>query len=90
MKKMLEDRVSLVTGGGGGIGRATALAFAEEGATVVVADVMVEGGEETVRMITEAGGEALFVKTDVSRAGGCGVDDKDGCRYIWPAGLRVQ
>jgi len=68
MKKMLEDRVSLVTGGGGGIGRATALAFAEEGATVVVADVMVEGGEETVLMITEAGGEALFVKTDVSRA----------------------
>ncbi len=68
MKKMLEDKVALVTGGGSGIGRSTALAFSEEGAKVVVADVMVDGGEETVKLIKEAGGEAIFVKTDVSKA----------------------
>jgi NAD(P)-dependent dehydrogenase (short-subunit alcohol dehydrogenase family) len=54
----------LVTGGSSGIGRATALIFAREGAKVVVADVNVEGSEETVRLIQAAGGEAVFVKTD--------------------------
>ncbi len=68
MEKMFEDEVALVTGGGSGIGRNTALSFAEEGAKVVVADVTVEGGEETARMIKETGGEAVFVKTDVRRA----------------------
>ena len=58
----------LVTGASSGIGRATALAFAREGAKVVVADVMVEGGEETVAQVKKAGGEAIFVKTDVSKA----------------------
>lgn len=64
----LEEKVALVTGGGSGIGRATALLFAREGAKVVIANRRVEAGEETVRMIREHGGEAFFVKTDVSKA----------------------
>ena len=63
----LEGKVALVTGAASGIGRATALAFAQEGAKVVAADVLVNDGEETVRLIKEAGGQAIFVKCDVSR-----------------------
>jgi NAD(P)-dependent dehydrogenase (short-subunit alcohol dehydrogenase family) len=68
MAGLVTGKVALVTGAGSGIGRATALTFAREGAKVVVADMMVEGGEETVSLIKKAGGDALFVKTDVSQA----------------------
>jgi NAD(P)-dependent dehydrogenase (short-subunit alcohol dehydrogenase family) len=68
MTGRLQNRVALVTGGSSGIGRASALAFAREGAKVAVADVNVEGGAETVRMISEAGGQGIFVKCDVSQA----------------------
>lgn len=61
-------KVALVTGGSSGMGRASALAFAREGANVVVADTSVEGGEETVGRIKEMGAAALFVPTDVSQA----------------------
>lgn len=61
-------KVALVTGGSSGIGRATALAFGREGARVVVANRSVEGGEEVAALIEEAGGEAHFVRTDVTRA----------------------
>ncbi|KCZ73594.1 dehydrogenase of unknown specificity, short-chain alcohol dehydrogenase like [Candidatus Methanoperedens nitroreducens] len=64
----LRGKVALVTGGSLGIGRACALVFAREGAKVVVADVMVEDGERVVQEINEAGGEAIFVRTDVSMA----------------------
>ena len=63
-----QGKVALVTGGSSGMGRAAALAFAREGARVIVADKNVEGGEETVKMIEKVGGEAAFVKTDVSQA----------------------
>ena len=62
----IQDAVAIVTGGSTGIGRAAAHRFAEEGASVVLADVNVDDGEQTVAAITDAGGEATFVETDVS------------------------
>ncbi|MDO8668408.1 MAG: SDR family NAD(P)-dependent oxidoreductase [bacterium] len=64
----LKNKVAIITGAGSGIGRASALAFVREGAKVVVADWSEKGGEETVKLIKEEKGQAIFVKTDVSRA----------------------
>src|ERR671923_432718 len=61
-------KVAFVTGAANGIGRATALAFAREGASVVVADVSEQSNQETARMIEELGGRALAVRCDVTRA----------------------
>ena len=61
-------KVAFVTGAANGIGRAAALAFAREGASVVVADVSDRGNQETARLIEQAGGRALAVRCDVSRA----------------------
>lgn len=68
MTGRLQDRVALVTGGSVGIGRATALALAREGAKVVVANRSVAGGQDTVHAITDMGGTACFIQTDVSQA----------------------
>jgi NAD(P)-dependent dehydrogenase (short-subunit alcohol dehydrogenase family) len=61
-------KVAFVTGGGSGIGRATALAFARAGAGVVVADLADDGNQETARMIERSGGRALAVRCDVTRS----------------------
>ena len=68
MPSRLKDKIAIVTGAASGIGRGIALCFASEGAKVVIADTAPEGGEETMRMINAAGGESMFVKTDVSVA----------------------
>ena len=67
----LKNKVSIITGAGTGIGKATALRFGQEGAKVVVADLDDAAGQEAVRQIKEAGGEATFVHTDVSRSKDC-------------------
>ena len=71
MGNRLEGKVAIITGAGSGMGRASALRFAEEGAKVVIADVNVDGGNETEAMVKAAGGEAIFVKTDVSNVDDC-------------------
>ena len=68
MAQHFGGRVALVTGGGSGIGRASAAVLAREGAAVVVSDIDVEQGEGTVKAIREGGGEALFLKADVTNA----------------------
>ncbi len=67
MAGSLEDKVALVTGGSSGIGKRTAIRLAGEGARVAVADLREAEGNETVRLIREAGGEGIFVKADVSQ-----------------------
>ncbi len=65
---LLKDKVGLVTGGGDGIGRATAIMFAKDGARVAVADVRLAAAEHTVALIEQLGGEAIAVEADVSKA----------------------
>ena len=63
----LANKVAIITGSAGGMGQAAAMLFAQEGASVVVTDVVMDSGEETVKAIKSAGGNALFVKADVSK-----------------------
>ena len=67
----LKDKVALITGGSNGIGRATALRFAEEGAKVLVVDIDDDGGAETVKMITDKGCHATYCRADISKAADC-------------------
>jgi len=64
----LDGKVAIITGGGSGMGEATSILFAKEGAKVIVADWVAEGGERVVKKIKDNGGEATFVKVDVSKA----------------------
>ncbi len=68
MDARFSNKVALVTGAGSGIGQATAFAFARDGASMIVADVGVAGGEQTVGLIEEIGGKATFIACDVSQA----------------------
>ena len=71
MPNRLKDKVAIVTGGSGGIGQATSILFAEQGARVVIADPNVGPGEECAGQIRAAGGEAIFVETDISKEDDC-------------------
>lgn len=68
---LLENKVALVTGAASGIGRAIALGYASQGASVVVSDTNLAAGEETVRLIRNRGGKSMFASADVSNAGDC-------------------
>src|SRR6185369_4523279 len=65
---LVSGKVALVTGSGAGIGRAAALKFAEEGAKVIVSDVNTDGGKETVALVKQKGGDAVFARADVTHA----------------------
>ena len=90
MTGMLEGKVALVTGGGNGIGREAALAFAREGARVAVADYEASAASETVGLINGKGGQAI--SSVRGRHGGRSGQGDAGWhdRGVWPAGLRVQ
>jgi len=67
MAGILEGKVAIITGAGSGIGRATSKIFAREGARLVLADVVEDGGKQTLAMVADTGRDAIFVKTDVSK-----------------------
>ena len=67
----LKGKIAVITGAGSGMGRESAIRFTSEGAKVVVADINEQGGKETVEMITANGGEAVFIKADVSKDEDC-------------------
>ncbi len=67
----LQDKVALITGAGSGIGRETALLFAQEGAKIVVVDVNDDAGQKTVQMVQQIGGQATYVRADISKAAEC-------------------
>lgn len=66
--KRLDGKVAIVTGGASGMGRETAILFAQEGAKVTVTDINSEGGKETVKKIQDSGSDSFFMKVDVSKA----------------------
>src|ERR1700722_14787960 len=67
MAGILDGKVAIITGAGSGIGRATSLIFAREGAKLLLADLQEDGGNETVKLVKEAGGAAIFLKVDVAK-----------------------
>ena len=90
MAGLLDGKSALITGGGGGIGRATSLAFAREGARVAVADASEQTARETVALINAAGGQAMTLTGDVTNAAAVEGMIKSVGDGLWPAGLRLQ
>lgn len=80
MNNEFASKVVLITGGGSGIGRATAMLFAAHGAHVVVSDVNEKGGNDTVTQITQAKGKASFIKADVSKPEEVEKNDANHCQ----------
>ena len=74
-------KVALITGGGGGIGRASALGFAQRGAQVVIVDLDQAAGEASAELVRQQGGEARFVRADVTKSGMCRTTSK---RHLRP------
>ena len=64
----LEGKTALITGAASGIGRATAILFAQEGASIAIADCNVDGGVETLQQIKNSGGNAVFIQTDIRQS----------------------
>ena len=79
---MSNQKVAIVTGCNSGIGRASAIALANEGLKFTVAARRVKEGEETVRLIKDAGSDAIFVKTDVANENDCQVACRENSRHI--------
>ena len=86
----LEDKVTIITGGGGGMGRVAAQMFAAQGAKVVVAEYGEAAGAETVDLVRAAGGEATFVKADVSKEADAKAMVDHAARDLRPARLPLQ
>ena len=87
MAKRFEGKVAIVTGGGKGIGRASALAFADEGAAVTIADIDRAAGEETRQLIADKGGRALFVEGDIADESYVKQCGGGNCRRVWLASM---
>ena len=83
-------KVALITGGNAGIGRAAAIEFAKQGAKVVVSGRREKEGNDVVAEIEALGGEAIFVRTDVSKATRCQSDDRTDTGDIRPTGFCLQ
>jgi NAD(P)-dependent dehydrogenase (short-subunit alcohol dehydrogenase family) len=85
-----QNKVAIVIGGTSGIGRAAAVAYAREGARVVVAGRRAAEGEETVRLLGAQGGEGFFVTTDVSKAAQVKEPRRTDAANVRPARHRLQ
>ena len=90
MAGILDGKVALITGAGSGIGQATSRIFAREGAKLVLADVVEEGGNRTLKLVQDLGAQAVFVKCDVSKMSDVEATVAKAVQAYRPARLRLQ